>query len=98
MGSLKSLLGAIPGIRNLISPQAFNENTFRDFEVMVPSMTPKERANPSCFDRHRRLRIACGSGLGEEKVNQLFKQFDKIRQLTKKEGHKKYLAAMMGKK
>ena len=97
MGSFGSLLGAIPGLKKLMPRgAAFDEGIFKEFEVMVQSMTPSERVNPDLLDRKRRLRIARGSGLGEEKVSQLLKQFDRIRKMARGGGHKKYLEAMMG--
>jgi signal recognition particle subunit SRP54 len=46
-------------------------------------MTPDERANPGMINGSRRKRIATGSGTKVQHVNQLVKQFDKMRKLMR---------------
>lgn len=98
MGTLKSLLGSIPGLGGLVKKNAFDENVFTDFEVMVKSMTPKERSNPNVLDQRKLMRIARGSGLGEEKVTRLYKQFLQMVSMTKKGRHKQYVEQLMQRK
>ena len=97
MGTLKTLLSGLPGLGKLMGKGAFDESVMTDFEVMVKSMTPKERFNPDVLNQQKLLRIAAGSGLGEEKVTKLMKQFYQMRNMTKKGKHKKYLEQLMGK-
>ena len=84
MGPLRSLLSAIPGMGKKIMKNALDESAFKDFEVMIQSMKPKERQDPKLLDYASRLRVARGSGLGEEKVNFLLKQFEQMRLWAKK--------------
>ena len=47
-------------------------------------MTKSERVNPSIINGSRRKRIASGSGTSIQNVNQLLKQFNKMKVLMKK--------------
>jgi len=49
----------------------------------VLSMTPEERHNPSIIGGSRRRRIARGSGVKSQDVNQLLNQFHQMRKLMK---------------
>ncbi|MGB0356901.1 MAG: signal recognition particle protein [Cytophagales bacterium] len=95
MGSLKTLLSLIPGVKKLIGNREVNDQTLKDFEVMVQSMKPKERKNPDLIDHHVKLRLASGSGLGRERVVELFQQFEQMRNMFKKGNYKKYMQQMM---
>jgi signal recognition particle subunit SRP54 len=46
-------------------------------------MTPEERNNPSVINGSRRRRIAAGSGMSVQDVNQLVKQFEQVRKMMK---------------
>jgi signal recognition particle subunit SRP54 len=70
-------------------------------EAIILSMTPEERANPGIIKGSRRKRIANGSGVRPQNVNQLIKQFDQMRKLMRhvasgKTPDQQQLAAMMG--
>jgi signal recognition particle subunit SRP54 len=94
MGSVKDLIGMIPGMGKLKDVD-INEDAFRHIEAIIRSMTPKERANPSLIDGSRKTRIASGSGRSVEEVNRLLKQFDQTRQMMKMMTNKSQMASMM---
>lgn len=79
MGSVKDLIAMIPGASKFLPKGEVDEGAFRSFEVMIGSMTPAERADPSLLDRHRKSRIARGSGLPAAQVAALLKQFEQMR-------------------
>jgi signal recognition particle subunit SRP54 len=93
MGSLKELVGLMPGIGKLVKEVSVDENTFRPFEAMIHSMTPQERAQPHLLDRSRRIRIAQGSGMTLMHVNKLLKQFENMSKMMQKisQGGKKQM-------
>ena len=94
MGSVKDLLGMLPGMGQLKDVD-INEDAFKHIEAIIRSMTPKERSNPSLIDGSRKARIAKGSGRSLEEVNRLMKQFDQTRQMMKMMTNKSQMAAMM---
>jgi signal recognition particle subunit SRP54 len=49
-------------------------------------MTPEERRRPELIKGSRRLRIAKGSGVTVQQVNQLVKQFAQMRKVMKQLG------------
>ena len=91
MGSVKTLLSAIPGISQIMKKNPLDESLFQSFKVMVQSMTPKERQQPDSINAHKKQRIAQGSGLGEAKVNDLINRFEQMRKIAQKGLHKQYL-------
>jgi signal recognition particle subunit SRP54 len=63
MGSLKSMLGMMPGMGQMRAQiDALDEREFDRVEAMVRSMTPFERNHPKQINGSRRARIAKGSG------------------------------------
>ena len=93
MGSLKELMGLMPGIGKLVKEVNVDEDTFKPFEAMIRAMTPQERAQPDLLDRSRRARIAKGSGMTLAHVNKLLKQFEKMTKMmhTLSQGGKKQM-------
>lgn len=83
MGSLKEMLSMLPGIGKKLQGIPLDNDLFKNYEVIINSMTPKERRQPHIIDRKRRERIACGSGTDIQDVNQLLKQFDMISKMMK---------------
>ena len=74
MGSMKDLIGMIPGANKMIGDQEIDDDAFKFIEVIIGSMTPKERSQPDILDQSRRKRIANGSGRDISEINQLIKQ------------------------
>ena len=86
MGSMKDLLGMIPGMGKAIKDVDINDDAFKKIEAIIYSMTPKERKNPDLLNGSRRQRIANGSGNTVQEVNQFIKQFEEMRKMMKKFG------------
>ena len=49
MGSMKDLIGMIPGMDKLTKNVEITDDAFKPIESMIGSMTPYERRNPSCL-------------------------------------------------
>lgn len=95
MGSLKSLLGMMPGMSRL-KEMDFDEKEFFKIEAIIQSMTPAERLEKCELIVPRRKRIANGSGTGIEDVNKLVKSFKQAKQFFKNMPNAKNLEKMMG--
>ena len=76
MGSMKDVLGMIPGVSGKIKDQEIDESIIDTNMAIIRSMTKKERRVPQILNANRRKRIAAGSGTSVQQVNQLMKQFD----------------------
>jgi signal recognition particle subunit SRP54 len=83
MGSMKDLIGMIPGANKMIGDQEIDDDAFKFIEVIIGSMTPKERSQPDILDQSRRKRIANGSGRDISEINQLIKQFNQMSKMMK---------------
>ena len=83
MGSMKDLIGMIPGANKMIGDQEIDDDVFKFIEVIIGSMTPKERSQPDILDQSRRKRIANGSGRDISEINQLIKQFNQMSKMMK---------------
>ncbi|MDR2841614.1 MAG: signal recognition particle protein [Spirochaetaceae bacterium] len=83
MGSLQSLVDMIPGMSG-VREEDINKADFKKKEVILTSMTKKERANYLIIGPSRRKRIAFGSGTSVSEVGGLIKQFEKMRTMMKK--------------
>ena len=84
MGSIKDLLGMIPGMGNALGDTEVDPKAFSRLEAIISSMTMKERQKPMILDGSRRKRIAMGSGTSVQEVNRLIKQFDGMKDMMKK--------------
>jgi signal recognition particle subunit SRP54 len=83
MGSMKSVMGLIPGIGKQLQGLEINEKDMSRVEAIVLSMTPQERRVPHLIDLSRRRRIAAGSGTTLEQVNQLMSARKQMQKLMK---------------
>jgi signal recognition particle subunit SRP54 len=83
MGSLKDLLGMIPGVGKAMKDVDISDDAFKGVEAIIHSMTPHERANPDIIDLNRKKRIARGCGKDIADVNQFMKQFEQMRDMMK---------------
>jgi len=87
MGSIESLLRMIPGISGKMLKTANPDpKRFKRLEAIILSMTPQERTQPKIINASRRRRIASGSGVSVQEVNQLLKQFNQMRKMMKQMG------------
>jgi signal recognition particle subunit SRP54 len=83
MGSLKSLLGMIPGLGTQLKNADVDDKQLVRVESIIQSMTKQERTNPKVLNGNRRKRIARGSGNSIQDVNRLIKQFEQMQQMMK---------------
>ena len=83
MGSLKDLIGMIPGMGKTLKDMEVDDEAFKPIEAIIRSMTPYERANPDSLNGSRKKRIAIGSGTSIQQVNKLIKQFGEMRKMMK---------------
>ena len=84
MGSMKDLIGMIPGMGKALKDVEVSDDAFKPIEAIISSMTPEERANPSLLNGSRKNRIAKGSGTTIVEVNRFLKQFDQTSKMMKK--------------
>lgn len=83
MGSMKDLMGMIPGAGKALKGLDIDDDAFKHVEAIIHSMTPGERSNPAVLNASRKKRIAKGSGRTIVEVNQLLKQFDQMSKMMK---------------
>jgi len=83
MGSMKDLVGMIPGAGKALKDVEIDDNAFKGIEAIIHSMTPDERSKPTIINASRKKRIAKGSGTSVQEVNQLMKQFDQMSKMMK---------------
>lgn len=95
MGSLKSLLGMLPGM-SAMKELDIDEKEFYKAEAIIQSMTPRERSGTDELSVPRRKRIAKGSGTSMDDVNKLAKMFKQAKELFKNMPNMKQLQKMMG--
>jgi signal recognition particle subunit SRP54 len=84
MGPIGNLLGMLPGMGQM--KDAINQIDDRDLDriaAIIRSMTPAERHDPKILNGSRRLRIARGSGVTVNDVNQLVDRFGEARKMMK---------------
>ncbi|UDG81288.1 Signal recognition particle protein [Candidatus Profftia lariciata] len=85
MGGVNHILTKIPGIGQLsknITNQIDDKLLFH-MEAIIMSMTLKERSHPTIIKGSRKKRIAQGSGMQVQDVNNLLKQFDQMQRIMK---------------
>lgn len=99
-GSMDQILGMIPGIniakddRQKISH--LSEKQFKKIEVIIQSMTPQERNNPDLINTSRKKRLAKGTGLTMQEINQFMTQFNQMRMVMKSMSDMKGIAGKLG--
>ena len=84
MGSMKDLMGMIPGMDKALKNVEVSDDAFKPIEAMINSMTPAERANPSLLNGSRKNRIAKGAGVDIVALNRFLKQFEQTSKMMKK--------------
>jgi signal recognition particle subunit SRP54 len=85
MGPVAQLVEMLPGLSQLAGrlPEGTEEKQLKKVEAILLSMTPEERHNPVIIGGSRRRRIARGSGVTPQDVNQLLNQFHQMQKLMK---------------
>jgi signal recognition particle subunit SRP54 len=86
MGPLGQLMEMLPGQMGKAARQVDPneaEDQLRQIEAVINSMTVEERREPKLLNASRRRRIARGSGLEVQVVNQVMKRFRETQRLIK---------------
>ena len=85
MGSLKSLLGMIPGIGAQIKNIDIDDKQLLYISTIISSMTEEERKKPDLIatSPSRRERVSKGSGRSYQEVNGLVKRFEDMKKQMK---------------
>jgi signal recognition particle subunit SRP54 len=86
MGSLKSVVGMIPGLGKQLQGVNVDDRELGRVEAIVLSMTPEERRRPEIISGSRRARIARGSGTTVQQVNQLLTARKQMAKMVKQMG------------
>ena len=89
MGPLENLLEMLPvggqvqqKMKDGLS-SGFTEKEMKKTEAIILSMTPRERRRPELIAAARKRRIARGSGTQVQDVNELLRNFDRARKMSK---------------
>jgi signal recognition particle subunit SRP54 len=90
LGSMSSILKMLPSVGPMAGMQQaaanVDEKQFTRLEVIIDSMTPKERQNSAIINGSRRKRIAMGAGVQVSEVNSLLKQHAQMSKMFKTMG------------
>ena len=88
MGPLGDIIGMIPGMGKMMKDVDANlaQDSLKQTEAIINSMTFQERRMPQVLNGSRRRRIASGSGTSVQDVNQLIKQFKEMQKMMKQMG------------
>lgn len=85
MGSLGGLMKLMPGMPSISEEQQeAGEREMKNFESIVNSMTPYERAHPEVLKNSRKVRIAKGCGKTNADINRLLKRYEAMLDMMKK--------------
>jgi signal recognition particle subunit SRP54 len=97
MGGMMGMLDKLPGMGQLTqqADTAQAEKGMKQMEVIINSMTQKERRNPDIISGSRKKRIAMGSGTQIQDVNRLLKQHKQMSKMMKKFSGKGGMSKMM---
>ncbi len=84
-GFLQKMVGLMPGMGEMkqMLDGEDTEGGINQTVGIINSMTPTERQNPKLIDPSRRQRIANGSGVQAQDVNQLVKQYEMMAPIMK---------------
>ena len=85
MGPIGALLKMIPGFNQLskdLTPE-MTEGQMKRTEAIISSMTRDERRDPNLLNASRKRRVARGSGVDVQDVNELLKQFKQAQTMMK---------------
>ena len=89
LGSLGSIIKMMPAMNNIAADDIDSaEERIRIWEILMNSMTTKERKNPFLFKKQpsRKERVIKGSGRRPDEFNKLFNQWEKMRKQMEEVG------------
>ena len=84
VGGITKLISALPGGDRALSSGQVDLKALDRMEVIIHSMTKREREHPEILNGSRRARIARGAGVTVTDVNQLIKKFNETKKMMKK--------------
>ena len=86
MGGIGSIVDKLPGMGALPPGAAamVDDSQFKRMEVIINSMTMRERVNPDILNGSRKRRITQGSGTQIQDLNRLLKQHKQMQKVMKK--------------
>ena len=99
MGPLDQLVDMLPKVgplQNIPKDANVDEGKLKQVEAIINSMTKQERQDHNVIDGKRRKRIAKGSGITVQDVNQVLKQYLQMRTMMKQYGTMAARAKMKG--
>jgi len=100
MGGLAGLVDKLPAeLARAAQGAAVDDRKIGRIEGIINAMTPQERLRPEILKASRKRRIAAGSGVSVQEVNQLLNQFEQTQKMMKmvaKGGMQKMLRGMKG--
>ncbi len=83
LGSIKDILGMLPGVGNKLKDVEIDESQFDKIRAIIQSMTMQEREKPEIINPSRKRRIAAGCGQDVEAVNKLLAQHKQMQKMFK---------------
>jgi len=83
MGSMKQLLGMLPGVGSAMKDVEVDDKQLDRLEGIVHAMTQAERDDIKLLNKSRIKRIAKGAGTSQGEVNKLTRQFEMLQKMTK---------------
>lgn len=84
MGGVQKLISALPGGDKAMREGQVNEHALDEIEIIINSMTKREREHPEILNGSRKSRIAAGAGVKVFQVNQLLKQFNETKKMMRR--------------
>ena len=86
LGGMAGMMDKLPGMGNMahMAQQQDVTGQFGKMEVIISSMTVKERRNPDILNGSRKRRITQGSGTTIQDLNRLLKQHKQMGKMMKK--------------
>jgi len=100
LGSLSKLLDLIPGLSMKIPADIADkvEEKIEKWQVIINSMTDEEKIDPLIVKGSRLKRISRGSGVNEQTIKEMIKQYIMLRKMMRSKQGKRLLKTMIGKK
>lgn len=86
MGGLSKIMDKLPTAIAEKAPNMVNDKMISRNVAIIGSMTMEERRKPDLLKASRKRRIAAGSGVSVQEVNQLLKQYEQVSDMMKKLG------------
>ena len=98
MGSLKDIVGKLPGMDQLPTDVNLDDNELVKIEAMISSFTSFERKDPNALIREpkRVARIAKGSGVPDQAVSELVQRFLFMKQMMGSMGGMGGMGGLLG--